>query len=118
MSQSLDEICPPYYGEDRLDLSLTTQGRVRAFTQTSIAVSYARTLPEGVLLPLEMIVQGPSAQSYVRRVYSRSRPTTLFFTPKEGGSHLILLREFAHNRWWGRVAVTVDGPLLDAPRPI
>ena len=116
MSQSLDEICPPYVGEDRLDLSLVTQGRIRAFSQTSIAVNYARVLPSDVMLPLEMIVQGPSAQSYVRRIYSRAKPTVLFFTPKEGGSHLVLLREFSHNRWHGRVIIDVDGPLLETPQ--
>ena len=118
MSTSQDELCPPDFGEDRLDLSLLTSGKVRAFIQLSIAVNYARALPEGTTLPLEMIVQGPSPQSYVRRVYSRSRPTVLLFSPKEGGSHLVVLREFAHNKWWGRIVIPVEGPLLDPPRPV
>src|SRR5512138_3227942 len=100
MSQALDEICPPYYGEDKIDLSLATEGAIRAFSQVLISVDYSRALPEDVMLPLEMIVQGPSQQSYVRRVYSRAKPTTLIFAPKEGGSHLVLLREYGHNKWW------------------
>lgn len=118
MSQSLEEICPSYVGEDRLVLSLLTEGTIRAFSQARIGVSYAATAPEGTMLPLEMIIQGPSQQSYVRRVYSRTRPTTLLVTPREGGPHLVLLREFGHNRWWGRVSFNVDGPLLEPPRPV
>lgn len=116
MSTSQDELCPPYFGEDRLDLSLVTQGAVRAFARLVIAVSYARALPNGTVLPLEMIVQGPSQQSYVRRVFTRARPATLLFAPREGGSHLVLLREFAHNKWWGRLVIDVSGPSLDVPR--
>jgi len=118
MSTSLDEICPRCIGEDRLVLQLQTMGVVRAFTQTAISVDYSATAPEGVVLPLELLIQGPSPQSYARRVFMRSRPTTLIFTPREGGSHLITLREFAHNKWWGRLVVDVEGQQLQEPRPI
>lgn len=113
MSTSLDEICPPYIGEDRLVLQLQQLGVVRAFEQVAISVDYSATEPEGVVLPLELLIQGPSPQSYVHRVFRRSKPTTLIFTPREGGSHLITLREFAHNKWWGRLVVRVEGQLLE-----
>jgi len=113
---ALDEICPLYYGEDRIDLSLTSSAKPLAFQQVTIGVSYTRTLPQGVVLPLEMIVQGPSAQSYLRRVYSRAKPTVLLFSPKEGGSHLVLLREYGHNKWHGALIIYVDGPLLETPK--
>lgn len=118
MSTSLDEICPRYIGEDRLVLQLQTIGAVRAFEQVAIAVDYSATAPEGVVLPLELLIQGPSPQSYVYRVFRRSKPTTLIFTPREGGSHLITLREFAHNKWWGRLVVSVDGQPLQEPRAV
>lgn len=118
MSASHDAICPPYIGEKRFVLSLLTDGTIRAFAQMRIGVDYSACFPEGTMLPLEMIVQGPSQQSYVRRVYSRARPTALLVTPKEGGSHLVTLREFAHNKYWGSLVVNVDGPLLEPPRPI
>lgn len=118
MSTSLDEICPSYIGEDRLVLQLQVIGAVRAFEQTAISVDYSATAPEGVVLPLELIIQGPSPQSYVRRVFTRSRPNTLIFTPREGGSHLVTLREFAHNKWWGRLVVSVEGQSLQEPRAV
>ena len=118
MSISLDEICPPYVGEARLVLQLQSTGTVRAFEHASILVDYSATAPEGVVLPLELLIQGPSPQSYARRVFLRSRPTALIFTPREGGAHLLTLREFAHNRWWGRLVVDVQGQLLQEPRPV
>jgi|WetSurMetagenome_2_1015567.scaffolds.fasta_scaffold527307_1 hypothetical protein len=111
---SVDEICPSYYGEDRLSLSLVTTGKLQAFSPVLVSVDYSSASPEGVSLPLEMIVQGPSPQSYIRRVFS-SAPTSIAFTPKEGGSHLVMLREYAHNRWWGRLVLDIDGPSLEQP---
>lgn len=118
MSQSQDEICPRYYAEDRLTLSLTTQAQLRAFTLIALAVDYSAAMPEGIALPLVMTVQGPSPQSYIRREYRRARPDVLLFTPKEGGQHLVTLSEFAHNKWWGRIVLNIEGPLLEMPRPV
>jgi hypothetical protein len=118
MSQELDEICPPYYAEDRIDLSLSSTARIRARDRVAISVSYTRTATEGLVLPLEMIVQGPSEQSYLRRIYRRIRPQMLLLTPKEGGPHLVVLREYGHNKWWGSISFEVDGQLLEVPRPM
>jgi hypothetical protein len=113
VTTSHDEICPPYIGEQRFTLSLVSTAAIQAFSRQQLTIDYSGAEPDGVVLPLEMIVQGPSRSSYQRRVYSRAKPTSLFITPREGGPHLVLLREFAHNKWWGRVTLNVEGPSLE-----
>jgi hypothetical protein len=118
-SPALDELSPPYLREERIDLTLDESiVTPAAFSSVLVNVDYARTLPEGVMLPLIMEVQGPSAQSYIRREFMRQAPDTLIFTPSEGGPHLVVLREVAHNRWWGRLHLSVEGERLDEPRPL
>lgn len=118
MSAQLDEISPLYLGEDRIDLAVAVGSELRAYRSVVLTVDYERAEPEGVMLPLEMIVQGPSQGSYQRRVFSRLAPGALAFMAREGGSHLIILREVAHNRWFGRLVVSLTGPLLDPPHPL
>lgn len=111
---ALDEIAPGYIGEDRIDLSLDPSiATASAFVPVLVNVDYARCRPESVMLPLIFEAQGPSPESYVRRVFSRLPPSSLVFTPREGGPHLVTLREVAHNRWWGRLRLTVEGESLD-----
>lgn len=112
----LEEISPRYVREKRLDLSLDTSIPVaRAGSPLLVNVSYARTLPEGVMLPLVLEVQGPSAQSYQRREFTRTVPSAIVFTAREGGPHLVVLREVAHNRWWGALKLDLQGELIEAP---
>lgn len=118
MSAALDELSPLYLGEDRIVLSLMSGLTPRAFRSIIIDVDYAAADPQGVVLPLKLIVQGPSSGSYQTRIFSRVAPARLAFMPREGGSHLVVLREVAHNRWFGRLRFTVDGPLLETPRPL
>jgi len=136
MSASMDELSPDYMGEDRLVLlpqlrlvpagALNPDGTInkniktidiyRAHQNHYWKVVYTQCDPEGVVLPLEMIVRGPSQSSYKRKVYSTHAPNVLHYKPTEGGVHLIMLREVAHNRWWGRINVNVTGPSLNRPR--
>lgn len=109
----LEEISPRYIREKRLDLTLDQSVTApSAFNPILVNVSYARTLPDGVMLPLVLEVQGPSPQSYQRREYTTVRPDGIIFTPREGGVHLVVLREVAHNRFWGRLRIDVAGELL------
>lgn len=113
-----DEISPRYLREDRIDLELDSSNPApAAFQSLLINVSYARTLPQHVMLPLILEVSGPSSDSYQRREFTRAPPATLVITPREGGPHVIVLREVAHNRWFGRLSVQVAGERLEAPRP-
>jgi hypothetical protein len=107
---NIDELSPAYVGEDRIRLTLDpntdppTVGRV-----VTVIVDYSACDPQGVNLPIDFIVQGPSATSYRSKVLRRKRPTRLSFIPSESGSHLLLIREQTHNRWFGKLVLTVAG---------
>lgn len=116
---TLDEISPRYVREKRLDLKLdASQLTVRAFQPVLVNVGYARAKPEGVMMPLVLEVQGPSPLSYQRREYTKALPVSFIFTPREGGPHLVTLREVAHNKWWASLNLDVEGELLEAPKPV
>lgn len=114
MTIELPLLNPRYMAEDRIVLALgEDQDAPAALRPVFVTVDYARTLPSGVVLPLILEVQGPSAQSYQRRVFWRALPADVVFVPTEGGRHLVLLREAAHNRWFGTLRVSVEGEKLD-----
>jgi hypothetical protein len=109
---SIDRICPEYVGEERIQLSLAEPGpttRVRAFDVVIVSVDVSGTLPEGLVLPLEWIVTGPTRDSFRRDVFRRSIPSRIVFRPNEGGIYLLRLAEMHHNRWWGSLTIPVIG---------
>jgi len=113
----IEEICPEYIGEERIALSVDPSSAPRAFQSVLIAIDYSLCDPEGgAVLPLEMLVQGPSPSSFRRLVFSRTKPAEIVITPREGGRHLVVLREMAHNRFHGKVAFDVAGEQLTRPR--
>jgi hypothetical protein len=112
MSASLEELSPSYIGETRIVLARTTVQPL-AHHPVSVSVDVSAALPEGLVLPLELVVQGPSVSSYQRKTFTRAVPVTLIFVPREGGVHLVRLAEVAHNRWWGSVKITVQGDSLE-----
>lgn len=115
----IDELSPSYLREKRISLSLDASNETpSAFHSIMIAVDYEKTLPEGIQLPLIVEIQGPSSNSYERRVISRTAPTAIIFRPSEGGAHHVTMREAAHNRWWGSIVIDVAGELLEAPKVI
>ncbi len=108
-----DDIAPEYVKARRLRLQLDPNtGTPRARQSIVIFVDYEDTLPEGIVLPLILEVQGPSTASYQRKEFLRTNPASLVVTPKEGGDHTVILREAAHNRWWGSVRFTATGDQL------
>jgi hypothetical protein len=115
---TIDELSPAYVRDKRINLTLDVGARPRANSSVLVSVSYARTLPEGVALPLVLEVQGPSHRSYVRRDYTRAAPGSVIFTPQEGGPFVVTLREVGHNRWWGSLNLTVEGELIEPPKPV
>jgi hypothetical protein len=115
----IDEMSPSYIREKRVDLTLDASvSKVRAFQPALLNISYERVKPEGMMLPLVLEVQGPSAQSYQRREFTKTLPVAFIFTPREGGPHLVTLREVGHNRWWGSLTLDAEGELLEAPKPV
>lgn len=110
MSAILDALCPMSVGAAVLRLSLVEPlVPLRAFRPIDIAVSFADVGAEGVALPLEFTVVGPSEMSFVRQYYRRSAPSVVTFTPREGGAFLVRLREAAHNRLYGTLKLDVAG---------
>lgn len=106
----IDDLSPPYVRERRIVMTLGVGSSSPAANQSMVIdVDYSKTLPEGLILPLILEVQGPSQASYQRRVFSRAQPRSIVITPREGGRHNVTLREVAHNKWWGAVQFDVAG---------
>lgn len=107
---AISNIAPDYIGANKLDLSLTDPTTpARAFSPVSVTVDYAACDPAGVVLPVELLITAPTVEHFVRKVYRRVSPSEIVFTPREGGTHHVLLREIAHNRWWGNLVIAVEG---------
>jgi hypothetical protein len=111
---NLDDLSPRYLGEDRIGLKLAAGQNPIAGRAVSILIDYTALAPYQAELPLEMVVQASAPESYQRRVFSRLRPTALMIVPREGGTHSVVLREIGHNRWWGKLRVSMQGEKLEA----
>jgi len=110
---TVDDLVPSYTGEGRIVLSLSRETpNPRAFHIVDVLVDYSRTLPEYVVRPLELIIRAPTDVNFRRRYYTRQVPSIITFQPQEGGTHLVLLRECAHNHWHGKIRIEVDGSRL------
>lgn len=109
-----DEICPAYIGEDRIRVSLSEDTLApRAFAAVDITIDYtAADTDGGVVLPIEITVTAPNPTGFVKKTYRANRPTLFTFKPREGGDHLVRVREVAHNRWFGVLTVNVAGDRL------
>ncbi|HZL96816.1 MAG TPA: hypothetical protein VFB99_24385 [Vicinamibacterales bacterium] len=110
-----DEICPAYVGEDRIRVSLSEDTLApSAFAAVDVAIDYsAADVDGGVQLPIEITVTAPNPTGFVRKTYRSNRPTLFTFKPREGGDHLVRVREVAHNRWFGVLRVSVAGDRLN-----
>lgn len=111
---NLDDISPTYLGEDRIVLTLAPGQAPLAGRPLTLLADYAACEPYGISLPLELIVQGTAPEAYQRRVIAKSAPEALVVTPREGGPHSVVLREMGHNRWWGRISVSVGGDRFES----
>lgn len=113
MATTQDELCPEYVGEKRITLNLDDAlATIRARTTVFLNIDYSGCEPEGVALPLVFTVTTERGSTFERRVYKRVAPTQIGFVPREGGLFTIRLAEFAHNRWFGSLEVTVQGDRL------
>ncbi len=108
----LDFLAPAYVREKRITLELAPDAVLAAGGPVLLLVSYNKCAPEGVMLPLILDVQGPSESSVQRREFRRAAPGSVIIVPREGGPHVVTLRESAHNRWWGSVSFEVAGDRL------
>ncbi len=111
----LEDVCPAYVGASNIVLALKKPlAVVLAHRPTLITVELQdEALVSGLVLPLELQIIAPSPANFRRHFYTRSVPQQFAFTPREGGRHLLQLREVAHNRWCGSILVVAVGAQLD-----
>ncbi len=113
MPNTQDELCPDYVGDKRITINLSDPDAIlQARTAITLTVNYDACDPEGVVLPLVLTVTTERGSSFFRQVFKHTAPTEVTFMPQEGGTHVIRLAEFAHNRWYGSVSVDVLGDKL------
>jgi len=110
----LEDVCPSYVGARLIDLQLV-KALETPLARLPVLIRIA-TLEEastiGLMLPLELRVTAPSPSGFIRHVFTRIVPTQFAITPREGGNHLVSLRELAHNRWCGSLVIAVRGDAL------
>jgi len=115
MTALYDILSPDYVGEDRITVSVDEASRpLMAYKPVTLNLDYADTGDEGAVVPIELIVQpksgaGGTEGGYVNKVFRSTPPTTFTFAPQGAGDYLIVIREVAHNRWQGRLIITVGG---------
>lgn len=113
MAGVLDDLAPAEAGAAAIKLQRASTTQARAFSPVDIAVSIEALATEaarvGLSTPLELTVTPPTASGFERRVFRRAVPSVVTFTPREGGLHLVRLREVGHNRWWGAIEIDVAG---------
>src|SRR3954464_12103968 len=98
MTTVQDELAPAYIRNKLIVLSLDqTNTVVRAFQAAVINIDYSACYPSGVVLPLILEIQGPSPDSYQRRLFSHVAPGSVVLSAREGGRHNVTIREVAHN---------------------
>lgn len=113
MASALEELSPDYMEAENIKLSLADSlAKPQAFRAIGIDVNYDACKPAGIALPLEFLISGPSATSFRRIYFRRFVPSMLTFTPREGGTHSIVLAELFHNRWFGSLTIDVLGERL------
>ncbi len=106
---NIDEISPNYVGEDKITLSLhDPQSQLLANVPFQIDINYDGASGAGIMLPLELIVNDSGGKES-RKTFTRTKPSSLLLKLSTRGPHSILLKELYHNRWQGRIIVTLQG---------
>jgi hypothetical protein len=116
LTEYIDKIAPPEIGEDRIRLSIDSSCLpLLALSPVIIDVDYELAEPEGIELPIELIIQPSSIDGtgYIRRKFIKHAPSSFQFTPIHAGRHLVLLKECCHNLWQGRLLINVGGDEAD-----
>lgn len=109
-----DELSAAWVGAEALKLSLVDPlSPKRANVAIDLEVDYSGAGEEGVTLPLEQLAVGPSPASFRRHVHRRQQPSIITFTPPQGGRHIVTLRQVYGDKLFGKLAVEVEGELLD-----
>jgi hypothetical protein len=105
----LDRVCPPYVESELITLRLRDALAVpRVSGLVDLAVDYSGAAPYGgVVLPLGLIITGPTVASEQRREFRRFLPTSIVWTPTAAGRYTVSIHERYHNRLRGSLIVNV-----------
>lgn len=110
---SPDTLCPTYIQRREITLKPSDPNDVALANRPFLLdVVFGGAKYGGCSLPLELIWSGPSRDSFYRRFYRRAFPEQISFLPSEGGSFHITLREVYGNRFFGGIAINVQGSRL------
>ena len=111
MTGILDILSPLYIDEDKFTLELDSVSVAIALQPMTLNINYDEADPEGAMLPIEVIVQPPTEDGtgYIQKIFRNFIPSSFTFTPINAGDHLVLVKELGHNRWQGRLLITIEG---------
>ncbi len=112
MTDAIDIISPRTIGEDKILIAVDPVSEpLLAGSPITLNFDYQNTVPGGVVLPLELIVQPGfgRGEGYFTEIFRRQRPNSFAFSLPGAGIWLVTLRECAHNFWQGRIKLDVGG---------
>ena len=113
MSEIIDRISPVNIGIDKFVLSVDEASKpLYSYKPVTVNIDYSNADIEGIGLPIIIVVQPAfgDGTGYIRRVFYRSAPSSFtFYTSVGKGQYLIVVKEFGHNHWQGRLTIDVDG---------
>jgi hypothetical protein len=111
----IDTFSPTTVGADRFKVSLDPRTlSPLAFQAVIFLVDYsAADVEGGAVLPLELVIQAPSIDGFVRKEYTRGRPSQIVYFPLSAGTHLVRISETGHNRAFGALSFEVGGDPAD-----
>lgn len=113
MSEIIDTISPAYIGSDKFVLTVDESSLpLQSYRLISINIDYSAAYPNGVVLPIKIFVQPAfgDGTGYIEKTFTRFAPSRFSFYAEAGaGDYLILVKEFGHNQWQGRLVITVGG---------
>ncbi len=110
-----EAVCPDDVGARIFSLALLDpSAKLAAHQPVTITVDWSDAGDAGIVGPFEVLLtSGTSQPSFQRRVYRDAMPETLTFYPREGGPHLLVVREIYHQQYVGVLRFEVAGDRLE-----
>lgn len=111
----IDDFSPTTVGSDRIKVSLDPRTLTPlVFRSVLFLVDYSAADAEGgIVLPIELVIQAPDVSGFVRKRYSRTKPTQIVYFPVSGGTHLVRISEVGHNQAFGALSFEVAGDAIE-----
>lgn len=107
----LADLAPSYLGAQNIVLTQNDPPTTVFFTGSPIGFSVGvqnEAVDSGLMLPMRLTITAPDG-SMTTKTYSTVIPLGFAFTPRVGGTYLIVLAEITHNFWRGSLQVQVVG---------